>query len=170
MNCNHCSHLRRGEGGVKIGGRASLTTLAPCPCSTYPRLNDEGVHSLTFTVPIWVVPTYAEGFFQYRWCASRFGTMTPRILSVEFLNYDEADFFWQFFLQGYRPSMPDCSLDTYHALTFTAYRSSMGDDFYQSFVAYPFLDNFLLPRWWLYMYAAYDLPYEPIVRISYRFD
>lgn len=170
MTCNECSHLRRCQGGISLGGVVDGKIVPACPCKSFPKLIDTDVQQITFNVPIDFQPNFAVGYFQYRYCATREGLMCPRILSVEFLNYDMNDFFWQFFIEGYKKRFDGCEIDTGVALEFLAYRSSLGDDYHQCFEADTTPGYALLPRWYLYMYAEYNLPYEPVVKLNYRFD
>jgi len=100
MSCNHCNNLRRCEGGLKIGGRVTLTVVPPCPCVGNPRIPDnEDYWDNGITDPSSVGFYVALGIENRCFCSLESGTVEPLILGVTCDNFPIEDLTIQLLIQ-----------------------------------------------------------------------
>lgn len=93
MGCKHCGALRRGEGGLKIGGRALATLVPGCPCAGLPRVvygEDQSKWPLETTIVYDYFYNYA---MNWRFCSVAPSLVRFEITSVECLNVDSPALF-----------------------------------------------------------------------------
>jgi len=92
MQCDHCQAMRRGEGGLNLGGVVSAVIVPGCPCSALPRIPDDSLYN-DFGIAI---PTAAGNYSGYttverRFCALEDGLVIPELVDIECTNYDLSD-------------------------------------------------------------------------------
>jgi len=109
MSCKHCGAMRRGQGGIEIGGRVTLTMLPGCPCSELIRIPDdvEVTERITFD-PLSPGVTVYNKVYLRRFCPALTGTITPIGLDVVCINYPDEDLYITFVMQNYPKSFGTC--------------------------------------------------------------
>jgi hypothetical protein len=109
MTCKHCGAMRRAEGGVKIGGRVTLTMLPGCPCSELVRIPDNELfqEDITFDPPIPGTNVYNKTYLR-RFCPAVTGLLTPIDYSITCLNYPDEDLYIQLLGLAYPKAFDEC--------------------------------------------------------------
>lgn len=172
MTCKHCGAMRRADGGIKIGGRVTLTMLPGCPCSTLLRIPDDELYTI-IDLELNLIPgNYGAGHSQMlRFCPAMVGNVTPKITSLTCSNYVIEDYTSDASIQCAYGVTEACSQNPTPGVISSAF---MFDGVPTDGV--PF-DTSTPGRWFacqlfvdFFDWTFDPLPFAPIVTISYKFE
>jgi len=170
IHCGDCSTLRRGQGGIKIGGRALPTVATLCPCLSLERAVLLEPVPVVLDIPTFLGSSYAIFDYPMRVCPGEGVLFKPFITSVAVPNYPSGDLSFEALSRIYGGITEGCTYDGFSSPM--AYCNNVDGVIFDSGTA-------LQPTTsgdWLYAYNRitvafpYDLGDVPILELTYNYS